>query len=222
MATAKVGRYVVIGFENQKLKPTLQLGDAKNSRQVAAELVEHSIICKRGPRHRCRLESSSLSLSHLLATMADPISLLTSIAGAIGACAKISKALIDLGMQFAATKAAASSLAAECFTMRAVLERLSSLMKSRPELLAPRGGGKADLGPCFQGIVQSIDQGICDLDRQISSLSRTGKPGDMNTGHRILFMFKEGSIKSTVDDIRQQRATLSMLLSCIQRCVNTW
>jgi hypothetical protein len=48
-------------------------------------------------------------------------------------------------------------------------------------------------------------------------VQRSSTPGDMHMGHKLLYLLKEELFKMTVTDIRELRATLSMLLSCIQR-----
>jgi len=154
------------------------------------------------------------------ADMADPVSLLTTIAGAAGACVKISKVLIELGITFASAKATVSALAAECIATKTVLERLSDLIRARPSLLAPKPGGTADLEPCFRSIAKAVIEGTEELEKMIARVTRGRQPGDMHAGHKLLYLFQEINFKSTVEDIRQQRATLAMVMSCVQRYVS--
>ena len=153
--------------------------------------------------------------------MADPLSLIATIVALVETCAHVVQKVTDLKRAFSGAPAALHSLAVDCTTTAAVLQRLESLIRQRPQILVGTGGGNgpAGLRDSFELLVQGIRGTIGLVGEEVQRILNTSRDGEagkaMSATTKAKFVWKETLLKDLLREVREQRSSLSFLLDCV-------
>ncbi|CAM1510523.1 Fc.00g008580.m01.CDS01 [Cosmosporella sp. VM-42] len=150
--------------------------------------------------------------------MADPLSLVGAIFALIGSTTKVVQELRTLKQSYSGAPTVLQLLAIDCTTTGAVLQRLEHVLRNRPQLLSPAAQGIPDLRISFETLVEGIEDSIHKLGRDVQKIAKSARDGDyeMSSTSKAKFLWKEEEFKASLQEIRDQRASLSFLLDCLQ------
>ncbi|KAK1832426.1 ankyrin repeat-containing domain protein [Podospora conica] len=150
--------------------------------------------------------------------MADPLSFVAAIVALVTTCTQVVRKITKIKQSSSSAPAALHSLAIDCTTTMTVLQRLESLVRLRPQLLAGGGAiGQPGLGDSFKLLVQAISASIglvSDEVRRISTASKNRQAG-VSARAKAKFVWKERLLKDLLGEIREHRSSLSFLLDCV-------
>lgn len=151
--------------------------------------------------------------------MAQLIGLAVSTAAVVEACTKVGAQILDIQNNSVGVPAAVESLASDCITTVAVLERLQHLLRSRPnwQLLSSRLQDDAqDLVDSFDGLVQGLRESVQDLSEEVSGAYDTSNgKADLSGTPSAGYEWNESLLKELSDEIRGRRSALCGLLDRI-------
>ncbi|KAK3689160.1 ankyrin repeat-containing domain protein [Podospora appendiculata] len=155
--------------------------------------------------------------------MAEIAGLTSAILAIVDKCAKIGFTIRHVRNTVKNGPSIVHAIAVECSVTVAVLKRLQVFLDARPQLLdgghtAVTGSmtnGDLGLGDSFEALLLGIGGSIDELVAEIDKISWS-KEGSMTFLSKAKFVLKEDSLKGCRQELREQRATLALLLDCLQ------